>query len=147
MYKNILCATDLSSQAQKIFNLAFSYAKEFNANLFILNAQEDINTHEEMLMSRVSVTKRISENEEIAVNARKKAKEIADSLDISHEYKIIIREGKAEHAILDFANANEIDLIIMGTNGTDHLSDYFLGTTASHVIKASNCPILVLPIN
>jgi nucleotide-binding universal stress UspA family protein len=147
MYKNILCATDLSSQSEKVFKKAFSYAKEFNANLFIINAQEDINSHEEMLMSRVSVSKRITENEEIAVNARKKAKEIVDTLDTSYKYKIIIREGNAEHAILEFANANDVDLIIMGTNGTDHLSDYFLGTTASHVIKTSNCPVLVVPIN
>jgi len=38
-----------------------------------------------------------------------------------------------------------VDLIVMGTNGTDQISDYFLGTTASNVIKSANCPVLVVP--
>ena len=145
MYKNILCATDISPRSIIAIKSAFSLAEKFNAKLHILNSQINLNSPEERLMSRISVKKRIDENKELAENIKLRISEIVDELDIAAKYNFLLREGTPEKVILNMATELNVDLIVMGTNGTDQISDYFLGTTASNVIKSANCPVLVIP--
>ena len=66
MYKTILCATDISPRSIHAIKSAFSLAEKFNAKLYILNSQVNLNSPEERLMSRISVKKRIDENKELS---------------------------------------------------------------------------------
>ena len=145
MYKTILCATDISPRSINAIKSAFSLAKIFNAKLYILNSQINLNSPEERLMSRISVKKRIDENKELAENINLRISEIVHALEVTTEYDFLLREGIPEQVIIDMATKLNADLIVMGTNGADHISDYFLGTTASNVIKSANCPVLVFP--
>ena len=145
MYKTILCATDISPRSIHAIKTAFSMAEKFNAKLHILNSQLNLNSPEERLMSRISVKKRMDENKELAENIKSRISEIVNDLDTTTEYEFILREGTAEKVIINIATELNADLIVMGTNGADQISDYFLGTTASNVIKFANCPVLVIP--
>ena len=145
MYKNILCATDISPRSIIAIKSSFLLAEKFNAKLHILNSQINLNSPEERLMSRISVKKRIDENKELAENIKLCIADIVDELDITAKYNFLLREGTPEKVILNMATELNVDLIVMGTNGTDQISDYFLGTTASNVIKSANCPVLVIP--
>jgi nucleotide-binding universal stress UspA family protein len=145
MYKNILCATDISPRSIHAIKTAFSLAKKFSAKLYILNVQLNLNSPEQRLMSRISVKRRIDEDKALAENIKFRISEIVDELDVSTSYEFILREGKAEKVINNMATEIEADLIVMGTNGADHMADYFLGTTAINVIKSATCPILVIP--
>jgi len=145
MYKNILCATDISPRSIHALKSAFSLAEQFNAKLYILNSQENLNSPEERLMSRISVKKRMDENKELAIKIKTLISEIVDELDVSPSYDFILREGKAENVIINLATELDVDLIVMGTNGADQIADYFLGTTAENVIKSATCPVLVIP--
>ena len=145
MYKTILCATDISPRSIHAIKSAFSLAEKFNAKLYILNSQVNLNSPEERLMSRISVKKRIDENKELAENIKLRISEIVNELEVITQYDFLLREGTAERVIINMATELDADLIVMGTNGADHMSDYFLGTTASNVIKSANCPVLVIP--
>ena len=145
MYKTILCATDMSPRSIHAIKSAFSLAEKFNAKLYILNSQVDLNSPEERLMSRISVKKRIDENKEIAENIKLHISEIVDDFEVTTQYNFLLREGIPEQVIIDESTKLNANLIVMGTNGADHISDYFLGTTASNVIKSANCPVLVVP--
>lgn len=39
----------------------------------------------------------------------------------------------------------DTDLIVMGTNGTDDIYQYFFGTNTYQVIKKTECPVFVIP--
>ena len=145
MYKNILCATDISPRSIIAIKSAFSLTEYFSAKLYILNSQLNLNSPEERLMSRISVKKRMDENKALAENIKSRISEIVDELDVTTHYEFLLREGTPEKVILSMANELHVDLIVMGTNGADQVSDYFLGTTASNVIKSANCPVLVIP--
>jgi nucleotide-binding universal stress UspA family protein len=145
MYKTILCATDISPRSIHAIKTAFSMAEKFKAKLHILNSQVNLNSPEERLMSRISVKKRMDENKELAENIKSRISEIVNDLDTTTQYEFLLREGTAEKVIINVATELNADLIVMGTNGADHISDYFLGTTASNVIKSANCPVLVIP--
>ena len=56
--------------------------------------------------------------------------------------KIEVRSGRAASSILDAAEEHEADLIIVASHRPG-LSDYFLGSTASRVVRHAQCPVLV----
>ena len=47
------------------------------------------------------------------------------------------------HAIVDYAQGNNIDLIVVGTRGRSGLKRVLLGSVASGVVTYSSCPVLV----
>ena len=145
MYKTILCPTDISPRSIYAMKSAFALSVKFNSKLYILNSQVNLNSPEERLMSRISVKTRMDENKELAENIKARISEILSDLDGLGKYEFLLREGTAEKVIINVATELNADLIVMGTNGTDEMSDYFLGTTASNVIKSANCPVLVIP--
>lgn len=53
-----------------------------------------------------------------------------------------ITKGHSARTIIDFAAENAIDCIVMGSHKPG-LSDYFLGSTASRVVRHAHCAVLV----
>jgi nucleotide-binding universal stress UspA family protein len=146
MFKKILCATDLNPRSLNAIKITISLAEKYNSLVKVLNVQENFTSKEEMMMSRVSTSKIKEDNAKIANKAKKQLDILFNSLDKSSDnIEILLREGKAEKEIVETAEELGIDLIVMGTNGTDVISDYFLGNTATIVVKKSHCPVLVIP--
>jgi len=147
MFKNIIIASDLSPKAIFAARKAVQIAHQFNSNIFLLNVHEEFMDKDEMEMLRVSVNEIQDKFREIALEAKSEIKSMLAKLhteDINIE--IILREGTPSKEISTFANEIDADLIVMGTNGKDNLTDYILGTTAENVISKSDCPVLVVPV-
>lgn len=56
---------------------------------------------------------------------------------------IEVIEGHSARSILDYAEKNRIDCIVMASHRPD-ISDYFLGSTASRVVRHAQCAVHVL---
>lgn len=56
----------------------------------------------------------------------------------------VILEGKPGNEIIDFAEKNNIDLIVMGTLGKTGIERFLLGSVADKVVKHSKKPVLVV---
>ncbi len=56
--------------------------------------------------------------------------------------EVDLRSGKPSKQILQSAEDNEADLIIIASHKPG-LSDYFIGSTASRVVRHANCSVLV----
>lgn len=55
------------------------------------------------------------------------------------------RSGSLLATILEHAEARRIDLIVMGAAGSARFSKYFLGGTASKILRHAACPVLCVP--
>ncbi|GAB3670142.1 universal stress protein [Halopiger thermotolerans] len=53
-----------------------------------------------------------------------------------------IVQGDPREAIVDAANPDFVDLVVMGTHGRDSLEKYVLGSVTEHVVNASETPVL-----
>ena len=103
-------------------------------------------TKEKMVMSRISVNILGEEFKKIALSAKKDLKNLVHELeadDVECEY--ILRDGNPSDVIIDVSEKNKIDLILMGTNGRNTISDYVIGSTTQNVIEKATCPVLVMP--
>jgi len=47
-------------------------------------------------------------------------------------------------AIVDYAEKNKVDLIVMGTKGRSGFAKLLLGSVASGVVTAASCPVMVV---
>ena len=69
-------------------------------------------------------------------------KEFAD--EAYQQVKFAVTVGNPSAEIIDYAEHNAIDLIIIPSNGRTGLSRFFLGSVAERVIRFSHCPVLVI---
>jgi nucleotide-binding universal stress UspA family protein len=72
-----------------------------------------------------------------------KVKVKANEKDIHIETEIISSKD-ISGGILDFAEENNIDLIVIGTRGRSGFKRLLLGSVASHVVTYAHCPVLVI---
>ena len=55
-----------------------------------------------------------------------------------------IEEGYPSEKFVEIAEAEDADLIVMGSRGRSKLAEIFLGSVASRVIASARCPVLVV---
>ena len=146
MFKNILCPVDMHPRSKMALRKAINIAHQFNSKIVLLSIHEEFISKKQMIMSRVSVSSLGEEFKKIATEAKNDMKNLVKDLeadDIKCEY--ILRDGIPADIIIKLSNEMDIDLIVMGTNGRDSLSDYILGSTTQKVVEKSKCPVLVMP--
>ncbi|MGB4590083.1 MAG: universal stress protein [Clostridiaceae bacterium] len=52
--------------------------------------------------------------------------------------------GEAYTTILDVAEKDNVDLIVIGNRGQSRIERFFLGSVANRVISEAKCPVLVI---
>jgi nucleotide-binding universal stress UspA family protein len=61
--------------------------------------------------------------------------------------KIAFRDAlHADLAILEYADAENVDLIVMAKHAKAALSRFLLGSTTERVLRHAHCPVLVIPV-
>lgn len=82
--------------------------------------------------------------EDALERARKTAEQrLAERVRDVPEAKAVLVNGHSGRVIADFAREQGADCIIMGSHKPD-LSDFFLGSTASRVVRHAHCSVVVL---
>lgn len=70
--------------------------------------------------------------------------EAAKETGVSVAGRILETTGSVVSAICDFAQAEEAEMIIMGTKGTGGVARLLLGSVAEGVARSARCPVLVV---
>lgn len=55
-----------------------------------------------------------------------------------------VRTGTAFIEIIEYARANEIDLIVIGTHGRSALMHVLMGSVAERIVRKAPCPVLTV---
>lgn len=61
--------------------------------------------------------------------------------------KSVVRVGKPHQVIVQYANNNDIDLIVMGTHGRTGVDRYLLGSVTEKVLRTSETPVVTVRQN
>ena len=141
--QKILVPNDFSDNAMKAALYAAEIAKKNGATVFLLHAIEPVADsirqpfplHEKYL-------------EEIA-NRRMKELD-ATRTAVANTYPELkieaeLAKGTVTTSILDFAESNQIDLIVMGTKGATDLKEIFMGSVAAGTIGRTIVHVLAIP--
>lgn len=153
--KKILYATDLSDNARYAFSYAASLADRYDAQVTVLHVLEDVSTAFNMHISSYmgeqewsqlqvekesalldTITERLNNFCNEAREEMKACKFIVE--------KILAVKGVPAEEILNQAEANDADVIVMGTRGFGVFKDALMGGTARRVVRHSDKPVMVV---
>jgi nucleotide-binding universal stress UspA family protein len=85
---------------------------------------------------------------DIAVEKGKKyldqVQKIASDKNINIQTEIIVAEGSVPKEVIEYAEGQKIDLIVVGTRGMTGIKKMLLGSTASDIVTYAHCPVLVV---
>ena len=132
MYETILVPIDLSQQeqARKTLGIARQIGGE-QSRIVALHVVPDIPTYVAGDIPKELIEKNLA-------NARKELALHADQAGAESE----VRPGHSTTVILEYAKEIGADLIIVASHRPG-LEDYFLGSTASRVVRHAQCDVLV----
>ena len=139
-YGKILVPYDGSKYAEKAFDDALDIASRFDAKittLTVLQAKMDYSDVSQKDLEEI-LEKQVSKIVTLVKKLEKKAKRINVELFM----KIIYRPSSSK-GIVEYADTNNFDLIVMGSHGRAGLQKVVLGSVAAKVVGDAKCPILI----
>ena len=145
MAEHVLVPLDRSEQAKNAFEWAL---EEFdNARLTLLHVIEPLNMRYveearkqsgEELTPEESYERVIEDTEEFLSRFVESAEE--SGVDASHDHTV----GKPSREIVEYADENDVDHIVIGSHGRSGVSRILLGSVAEKVARRSSVPVTVV---
>jgi len=138
--QNVLIATDFSSYSNTALNFGLQVAKAYSAQahvVFVIPCDQFLLAGPEAFVAAKDA-------------ARRDLQQLQDELHRTHshvegeDYHLYLLEGDVAQSILDFAQQQRIDLIVVGTHGRSGLGKAFIGSVAERVFRQSPVPVLTL---
>jgi nucleotide-binding universal stress UspA family protein len=60
------------------------------------------------------------------------------------KFQTKVLAGKAADSLIDYSEANDIDLILMATHGRSGVGRWIRGSMADRILRASRAPVLMV---
>jgi nucleotide-binding universal stress UspA family protein len=70
------------------------------------------------------------------------ARETAEPYDVTVETEAVV--GQPGRSIVEFAEENDVEHIVMGSHGRSGLSRLVLGSVAENVLRRASCPVTIV---
>ncbi len=150
--KKILYATDLSKNSSYAFLYAADMAKRHDAKIVILHAIEPIPTYAEAYTGITDKIKQKQEEESIEFIKNhlqefcKKAEAQIGLSCIELVSKILVSRGHPPEEILNAAEKEGCDVIVLGSHGKGFLAHTFLGSVSRSVLHRTRKPVFIIPL-
>ena len=143
--KTILVPTDFSDQATYALDLAYDIAKKSGAAIKVLNVVEAPAESSFNAMGEATASDGI--NSVYFVQLVKGVEQRLIDIDNDAKYADVKLEGYVEvgspyESISRTIVDHEVDLVVMGTRGTNGLEEIFVGSNTEKVVRRAHCPVL-----
>lgn len=142
--KRILHPTDFSEYAREAEHYACALARQYGAELHLLNVVEDLLADMPPL-GGPGLAMIATNPSQMTQNARQ-ALEAFPNKEWGHDLKVhrAVRPGNAFVEIVRYTREHDVDLIVIGTHGRTGLRHVLMGSVAEHVVRTASCPVLTV---
>ena len=127
----VLVGYDGTNSAKEALNLAKSHAKVFGASVEVVTS---------MQKGTESGRKFIEQAE----RGLEYAKSMFEEDGIACNTHLLIRGLSAGEDLVEFANENQIDHIVVGVKRRSKVGKLLMGSTAQYVILQAECPVITV---
>ncbi len=136
MYDRIVIAVDGSDEAKRAARRGLQLAQGFDATVDVLSVIEQkalrlTETSDEKTRLRARGEEALTEIEELAS-------------ELGHSVTTRLTEGKPAVQISEYADEQDVDLIVVGRQGLTGLGRRLLGGVTEHLLHRSDVPVLVV---
>lgn len=127
---------EASKNAAPAVEMASGIARAHGAKIVLLHVVENMPAY-------VSVHLPAELRENVNAAAREDLEAVAKNHGLDDSTEIVVRQGNPGADILDYANDNGIDMIVMSSHDPG-MADYLLGSVAARVVRHAHCSVLVV---
>jgi nucleotide-binding universal stress UspA family protein len=142
--EHILVATDLSKDALACSAPVTGLARTLGARITLLHVVEghDAIPHGAPLAPPIEEPAPPQEVEEAMARLEERRSAYGEGVELSLD---VVVGGDAAKEIVEYAEAQDVDLIAVATHGRTGFRHMVLGSVAEAVVRHSKVPVLVLP--
>ena len=135
MLKSILAPTDFSDLSANGVRYACQLARDVGAALIIFNV---VALDESNAVNKREIEQHKKRLEEFV------AEKVADA-GVGLKVRQMVDAGQPFGAIVDCAEKEGVDLIVMSSHGRSGLSRMLIGSVTDKILRGASCPVLVVP--
>lgn len=141
-YKRVLVAVDFSEISKQAAQRAVELAGFHQAQLVFMHVIEHFPEH----LSHYQMSGEEMDPEEFLVSrAGKDLKDLSAALGAGDAERVVrLTKDSAKTEVLEFAQENKIDLIVLGSHGHHRLSELLAGSTATGIVRAAICDVFIV---
>lgn len=143
MYQHVLLPTDGSDIASKAVAAAVDLAKRYGARLSVISVIDPLPFITFPEGGGEALAYYLEASEEAAKQGLALAGKIASEAGVTFETHVLREHGPAQ-SIIEYANKQGCDLIVVGSHGRRGLDAVLLGSVAHKVLTLSKVPVLVV---
>jgi nucleotide-binding universal stress UspA family protein len=141
-FKRVLCPIDFSPSSLRALAYALDLARQANGSVSVLHALEYMDPEEP--------------GEHVGVDIRRNRQHVIDhARERLHaqlgresrtwcEIEEVVVISRAYKAVLQRAAETDVDLIVMGAQGSSGIELMLYGSNTQHVVRAATCPVLTV---
>lgn len=140
----MMVAIDGSEHSIKAAEYALNVAKTYGATLHavtITYIPESYHVKQEEVLDQ---PRQISENMDDAKKWFERFNQNAKENNVQLRTELINSHRPVDYVLLEYAEKENIDLIVVGTRGRSGFKKLLLGSIASGVVTYAHCPVLVV---
>lgn len=142
--KRILYAADLSESSLAGLKYAIELALGTGSELRVTHVVDD---DDRILWGPALFTRLAGERARLVEDARKRLDDYLGQVDAQGvSIEPLVFEGKPYEKILEFAEADAADIIVLNLQSRTSLDRALLGSTAERVVRLSRIPVLSIPV-
>jgi nucleotide-binding universal stress UspA family protein len=143
-FKHILCPIDFSDTSLRALTYATAFATWYEAQLEVLHV---VPAFEDGLVGP-EVASRLSEpggplSRDAIVAEMRRVLEATGAAGL--DSRVLAQEGRAHEVIVNRAQLQPADLLVMGTHGRSGFNRLLLGSVTEKVLRTASCPVLTVP--
>jgi nucleotide-binding universal stress UspA family protein len=144
MFARIVVGTDGSETAKRAVREAAELAKQTGASLDVMSAFEPVPSsrlREERLQAPSDIEHAVNPQEDVNAILAEAEREVTES---GVDVRTFARQGEAANAILDVAEEENADLIVVGNKGMTGAKRFLLGSVPNQVSHHAPCSVLII---
>ena len=143
--KRILFCTDFSESADAAFDFALDSAiRRPDSTLYLLHVIHEPDA--QYWKTQLAEVENINAEAKKAIDAKVAASYLS-RVPKGMDVKPVFRIGPDAATILEFAKAEQVDVIILGRHGHSSVGKALFGSVAEKIVRKADCAVLVVPLS
>jgi nucleotide-binding universal stress UspA family protein len=139
---NILVATDFGNPSAAVLTYGRELARTFGATLHVLHVADNVMAAVGADYWGANFPEMQQEVEDLAMQRLEAM--VTAAHDDAVQVKPVVRSGSAAAVIVDYAQHEQIGLVVIGTHGRSGISRVLIGSVAERVVRMAPCPVLTV---
>ncbi len=144
-FEKIMVGCDFSKDSMVAFEYGLSFAQEFEAELHIVHVVEPM-VYKDLLISTTASADKFYTDLHQNLKSRL-LKMVPPEVMNWCALKTALPGGHPDVKLREYAEENDIDLLVVGLRGRSLMESLFLGSTTERVVRSAPCPVLSVSVD